>query len=98
MASPQYFDPVRPSRRVGLVVEDKKTRPADVAACRVDFRDWLATVSVRNRRIAEELAAGAMTSEVAERFGVSLGRISQLRRELHTQWQEFHGELIGEAA
>lgn len=81
-----------------LIVEDKKTRPADVATCRVDFRAWLATLPLRNRRIAEALAAGSTTSEVAERFGVSSGRVSQLRRELDSLWQEFHGELVEEAA
>ena len=81
-----------------MVVEDRKTRPADVAACRVDFREWLATLPLRNRKIAEALAVGSTTTEVAERFRVSLGRVSQLRRELHALWCEFHGELVEEAA
>ena len=81
-----------------LAVEDKRTRPADVAACRIDFRAWLATLSVRNRRIAEALAVGTSTTDVAERFRVSMSRVSQLRRELHEQWREFHGELVAEAA
>jgi len=41
----------------------------------------------RNRRIAEALAAGQNTGDVAERFNLSAGRISQLRRELHRSWQ-----------
>ncbi len=81
-----------------LLVEDRKTRPADVATCRVDFQAWLATLTVRNRRIAEALAAGSSTTEVAERFGISPGRVSQLRRELHEGWCEFHGEQVAEAA
>jgi hypothetical protein len=38
------------------------------------------------------LAAGETTSRVAQRFSVSLGRISQLRRELKAAWEAFHGE------
>ena len=72
------------------VVEDRRTPVADQAAFRVDFPRWLATHSPRNRRIAEALATGYSTGEVAREFGVSAGRISQLRRKLHESWQEFH--------
>lgn len=81
-----------------LVIEDKRTRPADVAACRVDFRAWLATLTIRNRRIAEALAVGASTTEVAKRFQISPGRVSQLRNELFEEWQELHGECEVAAA
>lgn len=81
-----------------LLVEDRKTRPADIAACRIDFRNWLATLNVRDQKVAEALAAGSSTGEVAERFGISPGRVSQLRRELHEGWCEFHGELAAESA
>jgi hypothetical protein len=39
-----------------------------------------------------QLAEGQTTSATAAKFGVSLGRISQLRRELRDAWQQFHGE------
>ena len=42
-----------------LIVEDKRTRPAEVAITRIDFKTWLATLPLRNRRIAEALAAGS---------------------------------------
>ena len=35
---------------------------------------------------------GGRTTDVARRFGVSLARISQLRRELERSWLAFHGE------
>jgi hypothetical protein len=38
------------------------------------------------------LAAGERTTDVARRFGVSLARISQLRRELERSWLAFQGE------
>jgi hypothetical protein len=75
-----------------LVVEDRRATPADVAATRLDFVAWLSTLSTRNRRIALVLAMGETTTCVAEQFGVSLGRVSQLRQELKAAWEAFHGE------
>ena len=46
----------------------------------------------RDRQIAEALAAGSRTGEVAEEFEVSAGRISQMRREFKESWEAFHGE------
>lgn len=44
----------------------------------------------RSRQVAEELAIGHSTGDVAKRFGLTPGRISQMRRELHQSWEEFH--------
>ena len=66
----------------------RPTRPA----FRVDFEDWLASLPARDRRVAELLATGEMTQEVARMVGISPGRVSQLRRELAESWQEFQGE------
>ena len=72
-----------------IAVEDKTTGPADIVAFRCDFSDWLACLSRRDRRIAKSLAIGNRTSDVAKRFDVSAGRVSQLRRELAAAWREF---------
>jgi hypothetical protein len=74
------------------VVEDHHTPVFDQVAFRIDFPEWLSRLSGRNRRIAETLAEGATTQEVAARFGISAGRVSQLRRELHGSWRNFRGE------
>ncbi|MEK6249378.1 MAG: hypothetical protein N2C12_14440 [Planctomycetales bacterium] len=81
-----------------LVVEDRHAGPADVAATRIDFRDWLTTLTQRQREVAGCLAAGESTSVVARQLGLSSGRISQLRRELQTAWQSFQGLPLPEAA
>ena len=75
-----------------LVVEDRHSTPADVAATRVDFRAWLESLPERTRRVAETLATGEATSHVARMFGCSASRISQLRRELYNAWRVFTGE------
>ena len=77
---------------IDATVEDHRTPVADQAAFRCDFPAWLSTHSGRKRRIAVALSLGHSTKEVARRFKVSPGRVSQLRRELHDSWLEFHGE------
>jgi hypothetical protein len=81
-----------------LVVEDRQASPADVAATRIDFREWLATLSHKKREIAEWLAQGESTQAVARQFRVSNGRISQLRRELQASWEEFQEPRVPVAA
>ena len=75
-----------------LVVEDRKAGPADTAAARLDFSDWLETLQSRKRRIALALATGLRTKAAAKRFRSSPGRISQLRNELRQLWQDYTGE------
>ncbi len=77
-----------------IVVEDRHSSPAEVASVRIDFRAWLQTLSVRNRRLAETLATGESTECVARMFALTAGRVSQLRRELHDSWCVFTEEFI----
>ena len=76
-----------------IVVEDKTAGPAEIAATRIDFDEWLGRLSTRKREIAETLALGETTGKTARRFAMSPGRVSQLRRELMDSWQTFVGEL-----
>ena len=41
------------------------------------------------KQIAKDLAFGCSTSEVANKYGVTPGRISQLRRTLEESWVAF---------
>jgi hypothetical protein len=79
-----------------IVVEDRNAGPADVAATRIDFGEWLRTLRRRDRRIAETLSVGETTGDVARRFRVSPSRVSQLRRELRDSWDEFCGDVASE--
>ncbi len=71
------------------LVVDRHATPAEIAAVRIDFRDWLDGLPKPKRRVALSLAGGETTCGAAELFGVSEGRISQLRRELAQSWQAF---------
>lgn len=75
-----------------LGLEDRRHGcPTQTAALRVDFREWFAMLTPRNRRIAELLAIGERACDVANMFRVTVGRSSQLRRELTRSWRDFHG-------
>jgi len=80
-----------------ILVEDKRATPADVAAWRIDFAEWLRRLTIRLRRIALALAAGETTTAAARMFGVSPARISQIRELLRRSWDAFQGasEIAG---
>jgi hypothetical protein len=75
-----------------ILIEDRRAGPAEIAASRIDFANWLRLLPARRRKIALTLASGETTSVVAKKFGVSSARISQLRRWLRESWCAFHGE------
>ncbi len=76
-----------------VLVEDKHAGPAEIAAARIDFQDWLGSLSGRQRKIATTLAMGETTGKAARKFQVTPSRISQLRREFMESWSQFQGEL-----
>lgn len=72
-----------------ILIEDKHAGPADTAVVRIDFEEWMSSLSDRDRKIAEALSEGETTQDVALRFHVSSGRISQKRRGYLESWNEF---------
>jgi hypothetical protein len=64
----------------------------DQVSFRLDFPAWLASLGPRNRGIAQDMAQGHRTGELADAYGLSPARVSQLRREFHRDWQTFCGE------
>jgi hypothetical protein len=65
----------------------------DQVAFRFDFPAWLATLGARNRNIAQDMAQGHRTGELADAYGLSPARVSQLRRQFYLGWRSFCGEL-----
>jgi len=74
------------------LIDSRQTPVPDQVSFRIDFAAWLKTLSCREQRIALLLCEGYTTGEVAQRFQLSAGRISQLRRELCDSWEEFQAE------
>ena len=75
------------------VTDHARTPPDEAAAFRVDFPDWLGTRTDRDRCLIRDLAAGERPTDVAHRYGLSRGRVSQLRQEYEQDWLRFQGEL-----
>ncbi len=71
------------------VIDDPRTSVFHQVWFRIDFPAWLKLLSCRTRRIALVLARGHATQDVARKFGLSLARVAQLRRELEQSWRRF---------
>jgi hypothetical protein len=71
------------------LLDNTQTPPDEQAAFRIDFPAWLKSLDNRKRRIAQDMAYGHRTKELATSYGTTHGRISQLRREFHTDWERF---------
>lgn len=81
-----------------VLLEDRHAGPAETAAARIDVGDWFAMLRPRDRKIAGALAIGERTMDVAQRFKLSQGRISQKRDQFCKSWRRYQGELPDEQA
>lgn len=75
-----------------ILVQDRHCGPFDIVRTKLDFAAWLRSLPTRLRRIARMLANGERTYDVARKFGLSDGRISQIRSALQASWRRFVGE------
>ena len=75
------------------LTDNTRTPPPEQAAFRIDFGQWLTTLSARERRIVRAMSVNERTKDLSRRFSVSPGRISQLRRDFQHGWQRFVGDM-----
>jgi hypothetical protein len=81
------------------LTDNHSTPIPDQVHFRIEFPRWLQAQTPRNRQIVETLLLGYTTAEVAKRFRISSGRLSQLRREFYESWNQFTaGCEVGSAA
>jgi hypothetical protein len=71
----------------------RSTVPYQVAF-RLDFPAWFQTYPEHKRRIMHDLMVGERTRDVSRKYGLSAGRISQLRREFKEDWSRFQGVTL----
>ena len=71
--------------------DNTRSPPDEQCAFRIDFVAWRATHTQRDRQVLDDLMVGERTLDVAGKYGLSPGRVSQLRRELHDDWARFCG-------
>ena len=86
------------SQRLQDIMEERLTDntvtpPPEQAAFRIDFPQWLKTLTARERRIIRAMSGNERTKDLSQRFGVSAGRISQMRREFKAGWERFVGDI-----
>src|SRR5262245_39778587 len=67
----------------------------DQVAFGIDFPLWRGTRSERDRRVIDALMAGGSTKDVSQKFGLTPGRVSQLRRDFLEDWRRFIHEVEG---
>src|SRR5262249_29387708 len=88
---PAYEPGVEATATVDALRDNTGTPPDEQAAFRIDFPAWLRRLGDRNGRIAQDMALGERTQELAGKYGTSQARISQLRREFRDDWRRFTG-------
>jgi hypothetical protein len=74
------------------LIDNTQTPPPDQVAFRIDFPAWRLTRSERDRRVIDDLMVGERTLDVADKHGLTAGRVSQLRRDFFQDWSRFCGE------
>ncbi len=74
------------------LADNTQTPPPDQAAFRIDFPAWLGSLGARNRNIAEDMAVGHRTQDLAGKYGISQARVSQLRQAFCQDWRRFTGD------
>jgi hypothetical protein len=77
------------------LLHDNGQTPVPEQVCfRLDFPAWRRTHARRTRRLMDDMLLGERTRELARKYGLSPGRISQMRRALHNDWRHFCGEPV----
>jgi hypothetical protein len=75
------------------LIDNMQTPVPEQVCFRCDLPAWLDTLSERDQSITQDLMIGERTMDVAGKYRLTPGRISQLRRELFLDWQAFCNEL-----
>jgi hypothetical protein len=68
------------------LVDNTQPPVPEQAAFRIDFSAFLAGQPEKKQEVAMLLAQGHRAKDVASAVGVSPGRVTQIRQELHEEW------------
>ncbi len=72
--------------------DDSQTPVLDQVAFRLDWPRFLKSLSVRDRHMAHYLSLGHSNKHAARRFGLTPGRVTQLREQWCREWRLFQGD------
>ena len=74
--------------------DNTRSAVPDQVAFRLDFPTFLSELGPRDRALVRYLALGHSGHMAATQFGMTAGRVSQLRREWRLRWRESQDEAI----
>jgi hypothetical protein len=77
---------------VEALTDNTQTPVDDAVAFRIDFPAWMARHSDRDRALLTDMAMNHRTKDLADRYQMSEGRVSQKRREFHKDWERYTGD------
>jgi hypothetical protein len=69
--------------------DNTQTEVPEQVSFRIDFPAWLDTHSDRNRSLIKEMMLSRGTNELARRFRLTPGRVSQMRQQFEEDWALF---------
>jgi hypothetical protein len=72
--------------------ENYRTPVAEAAAFRIDWPQFMRSLSQRDRLLATFLSMGNSAKAAAAKFGLSPGRVTQLRQSWCREWRTSQGE------
>jgi hypothetical protein len=73
------------------LIDNTQTPVPEQICFRLDFPAWRLTRSDRDRRVIDDLMLGERTKDVADKHGLTAGRVSQLRLDFYLDWQHYCG-------
>jgi hypothetical protein len=92
----EVYGKVRGQQRMDAFEErlhhNNQTPIPDQVAFRCDFPAWLGTRTQRDRMIIGDMIRNEGNGLLAAKYGISRGRVSQLRRSYRADWSRFTGE------
>jgi hypothetical protein len=74
-----------------------QTPVVDQVCFRLDWPAFLRTLTRRDRQLARFLALGHSAKAAAQKFGLSPGRVTQLRQQWQRDWLVFQGEATAQS-
>ena len=74
--------------------ENRRTPVPEQAAFRIDWPEFMRSLSQRDRHLAAFLSMGNSGKEAAEKFHLSPGRVTQLRQGWCREWRARQGEEL----
>jgi hypothetical protein len=72
--------------------ENRRTPVPEQAAFRIDWPQFMRSLTHRDRHLATFLSMGNSAKAAADKFGISQGRVTQLRQSWCREWRARQGE------